>query len=281
MIGRILAALSAGGLEQNTLHRLPRRPRRNARRARHVMFLEARLPRGVGTADPGMVGKGLAGKAPSGHPLRLVGKRAGRDRDRPRGPQCTCAPGSPRRSLLPLLDGGSRHDEVFSEYCSDETWAPPWSCYQRTIRGGSGSSPATTAPARLWTCSSSICMRIPMNWSTAPRNLSAARPCMNSGRACSPTGTSGGLRHRWPPSAYGMRSSKLRRTRRSPATSTCGRCAAEYFSRSGLTLRFCRYGPAGKRARRRQRSPSRAAAATAAAPAEREAQNYLTRSLIA
>lgn len=43
-------------------------------------------------------------------------------------------PGTNMRSMLPMIENGDWADEAFSEYCSNEEWAPPNGCYQRMIR---------------------------------------------------------------------------------------------------------------------------------------------------
>ena len=129
MIGRILAALRAGGLEENTL----------------VVYTS---DHGDMLGEHGMFWKHTFYEESVRVPLIMAwpGRiRAGTRSDRVvsaldltatvlDGLDAPALPGSPGRSVLPLLDGASWDDEAFSEYCSDEAWAPPDGCYQRMIR---------------------------------------------------------------------------------------------------------------------------------------------------
>ena len=129
MIGRILAALRAGGLEEDTL----------------VVYTS---DHGDMLGEHGMFWKHTFYEESVRVPLIMAwpGRiRAGTRSDRVVSALDVTAtildalhapalPGSPGRSLLPLLGGAGWDDQAFSEYCSDEAWAPPGGCCQRMIR---------------------------------------------------------------------------------------------------------------------------------------------------
>ena len=129
MIGRILAALRVGGLEENTL--IIYTSDHGDMLGEHGMFWKhtfyeesVRVP--LIMAWPGMIRAGTR----SDRVISALDVTA-TILDAVDAP---ALPGSAGRSMLPLFDGASWRDEAFSEYCSDEAWAPPEGCYQRMIR---------------------------------------------------------------------------------------------------------------------------------------------------
>ena len=129
MIGRILAALRVSGLEEDTL--IVYTSDHGDMLGEHGMFWKhtfyeesVRVP--LIMTWPGRIKAGTrSDRVVSALDVTATILEA---MDAP------ALPGSPGRNLLPLLDGGSWSDEVFSEYCSDEAWAPPRGCCQRMIR---------------------------------------------------------------------------------------------------------------------------------------------------
>ena len=129
MIGRVLAALRTGGMEENTL--IVYTSDHGDMLGEHGMFWKhtfyeesVRVP--LIMAWPGRIRAGTRSD-------RVVSALdvAATVLDAMSAP---ALPGSPGRNLLSLLNGGSWDDEAFSEYCSDEAWAPPDGCCQRMIR---------------------------------------------------------------------------------------------------------------------------------------------------
>jgi choline-sulfatase len=129
MIGHILAALRAAGLEDNTL--IVYTSDHGDMLGEHGMFWKhtfyeesARVP--LIMAWPGTIRAGTrSGRVASALDVTATILDA---------TGAPALPGSPGRSLLPPLDGASWTDEAFSEYCSDEAWGPPDGCFQRMIR---------------------------------------------------------------------------------------------------------------------------------------------------
>ena len=129
MIGRILSALRSSGLEENTL--IVYTSDHGDMLGEHGMFWKhtfyeesVRVP--LIMAWPGRIGAGTrSDRVVSALDVTATVLDA---------MSAPALPGSPGRSLLSLLDGGSWDDEAFSEYCSDEAWAPPEGCLQRMIR---------------------------------------------------------------------------------------------------------------------------------------------------